>query len=151
MTRRIFLGLAIAAALFAPTALPPTEARADALSDRIGQIPAEVEEVRVVGEWRQDDRAGSYRLVVARTGSRDLRARFFIQWIAYVPGGAEIQASQEIAEVYELGADVKETTVELAGDRLVVSFELTGKAEVEGTYEAIVRGPGDYRFQKAGN
>jgi hypothetical protein len=125
--------------------------RADAVADRVQAMPAEVEEVRLVGEWAAEGKAGVFRIVVVRAGTTEIRARFFVQWIAYAQAGPSVEATTEIAEVSELGADVKETTVEMDRDRLVLTFDLAGGNGVEGTYEAIVRAPGDYRFQKAGN
>ncbi|MEJ1158685.1 hypothetical protein [Prosthecomicrobium sp. N25] len=144
MIRRTLLGLVLLAAAAQP-------GRADPASDRIAQIPAEVEEMRLVGEWSTSGKAGAYRIVVTRSGTTEIRARFYVQWIAYTQAGPSVEASLEIAEVFELGADVKETTVEMDGDRLVLTFDLEGGGAAEGTYEAIVKAPGDYTFQKAGN
>lgn len=62
-------------ALAALVAIPAAHARADALADRIGQMPAEVEETRLVGEWTEGTETGTYRIVVVRTGLQEVRAR----------------------------------------------------------------------------
>lgn len=131
--------------------LVPVAARADAIADRVAQMPGEVEEVRMVGEWSDAGEAGAYRIVVVRAGLTEVRSRLFVQWVLFGEAGTRVKATTEIEELAELGADIKETTVETDDGKLVLTMELGGGDKVEGTYEAIVSGPGDYRFQKAGN
>ncbi|TPQ48937.1 hypothetical protein C2U72_21145 [Prosthecomicrobium hirschii] len=136
-------------ALAALVAIPAAHARADALADRIGQIPAEVEETRLVGEWTEGTETGTYRIVVVRTGLQEVRTRLFVQWIVPSEAAPRLKATTEIEEVIELGGDVKETTIELADNTLQMTVDLGGSARTAGQYLVTVEAPGRYSFKKA--
>lgn len=127
---------------------PAQPARADAIADRIAQMPGEVEEARIVGDWVDGDEAGAYRLVVARTGVTEIRTRLFVQWLVFAETGTRVKATQEIEELTELGGDLAETSVDMRDGALVLTLELAGPEKVAGTYEVIVRAPGDTVFGK---
>lgn len=128
---------------------PALPVRADALADRIAQMPGEVEEARIVGDWVDGDEAGAYRLVVVRTGVTEIRTRLFVQWLVFAETGTRVKATQEIEELAELGGDLVETNIDVRDGALVLTLELGGPEKVAGTYEVIVRAPGDTVFGKA--
>lgn len=127
---------------------PALPVRADALADRIAQMPGEVEEARIVGDWVDGDEAGAYRLVVVRTGVTEIKSRLFVQWLVFAETGTRVKATQEIEELAELGGDLVETNIEVRDGALVLTLELGGPEKVAGTYEVIVRAPGDTVFGK---
>ncbi len=145
--------LAAALMLALPLTLAATTpSEADDLHDRIAALPGAVEDVRIVGNWMRGDAAGSYRVVVARTGAETLTARLFVQWLVYGPGDPTIQATTEIAELAALHVDIADFTAESDADGLAMFVETMAPGGLsDQLYEIYITAPDDYRFGPASN
>jgi hypothetical protein len=139
--------MAIALVLFAPAAV-----RADALSEGVGAMPAEVEDVRMAGTWTEGDVSGVYRVVIARTGGATIAARLFVQWLVYDDNGLlSVEESLEITALGELGIDIVDYTADLEEDGLSMFIDTIGGDGGDQLYELFVTSRTEYRFGPASN
>lgn len=147
--RAAFIALCLAAAVLAVV-----PSRADQIADAVGAMSADVEDVRVVGNWSAEGKAGVYRVVVTRSGTKEITARLFVQWIAYAGNGASGQliASREIGEFAALGVNLIDYTFETSDTELAIYLQTV---KPDGTdekgYELVVESPDRWRFGPQGN
>jgi hypothetical protein len=138
--------LALSLALAAP-------ALADALSDGIASIPANVEDVQIAGTWQKEGKSGTYRVIISRSGGDAVTARLFIQWIAYGEAGeSTVENSMEVTQFAPLNLDIVDITSESDADGLslfIDTIDPSGSADEQ--YELHVIGPNDYNFGPATN
>ncbi len=128
-------------------------ARADALLDGLKAIPGSVEDVRIAGTWEQGDKAGAYRVIIARTVGEAVTARLFVQWLAYHDdGSATVDNTIEIKELADLKVDIVDYTSESDTDGLSVFLQtLNPNGSTDQNYELFVISPTEYRFGPASN
>ncbi|MBN9023401.1 MAG: hypothetical protein J0H08_15190 [Rhizobiales bacterium] len=126
---------------------------ADDVPDQVRAIPGNVEDVSIGGNWQDGDRSGAYRIVVTRDGIDQIKARLFVQWIAYGDmGQATVADSIEIKELGELGVDIVNLSSETDEQGISVFVDtMNGGGEVGETYEVHVFSPNDYMFGPASN
>ena len=132
----------------------PVRAAGDPLGAAIAAMPADIEDVRLVGKWARDGKSGLYRVTVARRGGGEsFAARVFVQWLAYSDTDVgTIEATTEIAEIPAMKANVVDLAVDDEDGRLTLVLQLSGPGIDEAkSYEAVIKGPGEYVFQDAGN
>ncbi|MBL8574190.1 MAG: hypothetical protein JNM13_10980 [Hyphomicrobiaceae bacterium] len=134
--------------------LPVGAAGPDFLAGSVVSLPADIEDVRVVGNWTDaEGKTGVYRIVVVRTGSSTIVARLFVQWLTYPVGGTsgEVLSTVEIDQVRQLGANIVDYTFEDGGSELQIHLTLSKAGDADREYEVIIRAADDYRFEPAGN
>lgn len=141
----LVLRIGLVAGLAVGAALP---AYADAVFDGIAALPGAVEDVRVGGTWEKDGKSGAYRIVVARSGTDQITARLFIQWVAYDDaGGASLEQTIEIGELAALKLDIVDFSSESDEEGLAVYIQtLNPTGDVDESYELFVISPTEYRF-----
>lgn len=145
---------AVAMALVAGPWASLTPALADPLADQVATLPSDVEDVRILGTWQNGTDTGVYRVVVTRTGTTDLSARMFVQWIAYPPGETvgKVTATTELKELGPLATNITDYTFEIDPEMLVIHLE-TSKADgsQQQPYVAMIRSPDSYTFGPPSN
>ena len=131
-----------------------TPSWADPLADQVAALPSDVEDVRILGTWQNGTDTGVYRVVVTRTGTTDLSARMFVQWIAYPPGETvgKVTATTELKELGPLATNITDYTFEIDPEMLVIHLE-TSKADgsQQQPYVAMIRSPESYTFGPPSN
>lgn len=129
-------------------AMGPAPGHADELTDAVAAVPANVDDLKVIGSWRVGDFRGTYRLVVARFGPTPVRARLFVQWIALENNGeARVESSVEVDELAALEANITALRTKVERDGLLVFIDTAGgEPGAPTTYELALGPPDQYRF-----
>ncbi|EAU42469.1 DNA topoisomerase IV subunit B [Fulvimarina pelagi HTCC2506] len=140
----------------APAAAQSQTIGSDSVAQVVGTLSPLVEDVQVVGPWREGDRNGIWRAVMARDPADPAKSQFFIQQIAPSPTGAQITRSIKVDEVAALGGAVVGYTADEPAEgqegSLTLFFEIVPlDGEIAETYELRVQPDGSYDFGFATN
>ena len=137
--------LAATAAGADDTAVKPAN---DPISQAIAGLDPAITHVRVFGEWKTDDRAGRYRVVIRRTGTADV-IRFFLQKIT---DRNAVDATIELTEITENKLVLTSYNFEIDSFGLTLFIETRdGATGDDTTYEVFLQEDGSYEFQPASN
>lgn len=143
--------------LFAATAILgialASAARGDELLDGVAALPAAIEDINIVGTFTEEDMAGAYRVVIARTPAEDsVTARLFVQRLLYADdGSAAVEKTIEITELADLQVDISDSSGEVNDDGLSLFIDTVKAGEAGELYELFLSGDGTYRFGPASN
>jgi hypothetical protein len=140
----IALGLILLAGPRAPDA---TAQPAD-----LASVPPDIVDIRLFGEWQQEDRRGLYRGIV--TVPEPGKATFTLQWIAVAADGrlTQVDHSLPVPEISELDGIVTDYRSEQEQGGLVIYFDMQTAADtVAETYVLFVDGRQEYTFERASN
>jgi hypothetical protein len=146
--------LAVVLALGLAVPLAISTAAADPLADQVAALQTDIEDVRILGTWENGTESGVYRVIVTRTGTANLSARMFVQWITYPPGetAGKVTATSELKELGPLATNITDYTFEIDPEMLVIHLQ-TSKADgsSEQPYVAMIRSPESYTFGPPSN
>lgn len=123
-------------------------AKADDLSSAIEALPSIVEDIRVMGSWKNNDESGVYRVIFIGQ-DKNQSGRLFIQWIVENEGHTKrhVKASIEITEFAELDAHMTDYRFDADPDGLVLFIDMKmPTSDIIETYELFIISSEHYNF-----